>query len=112
MATPQGGQPVSLHVDSIVLTTVNQGQGNKSGRADVTVVDNLGNPVSGANVTGTFTGDYNESDTQTTNAGGVAVFITSGTARGGINFQFCVDNVTHATLPYVPEDNVETCDSF
>ncbi len=111
-ATPQGEPPVSLHVASIVLGTINQGQGFKSGTAAVAIYDDQGNPVAGAEVSGTFTGDYNESEAQTTNASGVALLITNGTKKGKINFQFCVTDVLHAALPYAPEDNAQTCSSM
>jgi hypothetical protein len=112
-ATPQssGGQdPTSLHVDSIVPFTVNIGRGNKHGRADVTVVDDLGNPVAGADVTGTFSGDFSETLMASTDGSGVAVLQTSATARGGIQFTLCVDDVSHG-LPYESADNVVTCAS-
>ena len=42
-ATPQAsGGPTTMHVSSIVLSTVNAGQGKKRGRAEVTIVDDLG----------------------------------------------------------------------
>lgn len=103
--------PVSIHVASITPATVNAGQGNKRGRATVTIVTDTGVAVSGASVSGTFTGDYNESFSGTTNASGSVTFTTSGTKKGGVSFTFCVDNVS-GSLPYVSADNAETCDSF
>lgn len=107
-----GTQPSSLHVDSIVASTVNAGKGQKRGQAEVTVRDELGNAVSGAVVTGSFSGSFNETATATTDAMGVAVLTTTATARGGVSFQFCVDDVAHATLIYDAAGNVETCDSL
>jgi len=103
--------PVSIHVASITPATVNAGQGNKRGRATVSIVTDTGVPVSGASVSGTFTGDYNESFSGTTNSSGSVTFTTAGTKKGGISFTFCVDNVS-GSLPYVSADNAETCDSF
>ena len=112
-ATPQAsGGPTTMHVQSIVLSTVNAGQGNKRGRAVVTIVDDQGGAVSGVTVSGTFTGDYSESGAGATDGSGVATIDTAGTAKGGISFTFCVDNVTGGSLTYVPGNNVETCDSF
>jgi hypothetical protein len=108
-ATPQGGLG-SLHVDSIVVTTVNIGQGNKRGRAVVTIVDNTGTPVSGATVFGTFSIDLNESLSAVTDGSGVATLTTLSFKKGGVSIQFCVDDVTHGTLPYDDAANVETCD--
>ncbi len=106
------GAPTTMHVDSIVLGTVAAGQGKKRGQATVTILDNQGNPVSNAQVTGSFTGDFNETQAATTNGSGVAVLTTNGSKKGSVSFSFCVDNVTHATLSYDSGANVETCDSF
>ncbi len=111
--TGGGGTPTSMHVDSIVLSTVNAGQGKKRGRAVVTIVDDLGSPVSGVDVTGTFTGDFSETPpAETTNASGVATIDTSGTKKGSISFTFCVDSVTGGSLTYDSGANVETCDTL
>lgn len=104
--------PVTLDVDSIVLSTVSGARGAKYGRADVTVRDDLGNPVSGAEVTGTFSGSFSETSVGITDANGVATLMTASTAKGGVSFQFCVDWIVHTALAYEPGDNVETCDSF
>ncbi|TDJ67567.1 MAG: hypothetical protein E2O39_14555 [Planctomycetota bacterium] len=106
------GDPVSIHVDSIVLGTQNAGQGNKFGTASVTIVTDTGTPEAGATVMGTFSGDYNDTVVGRTDASGTATFITSTTQKGHIVFMFCVDNVTESALPYLPAENVETCDNF
>lgn len=111
-SSPGGCQPSSLHVNSIVPGTVNAGQGSKKGKAEVTIVDNCGAVVSGASVTGTFSGSFNETVTASTGSNGVAVLLTSSTVKGGVSFTFCVDSVGHASLPYNPADNVETCDGL
>ena len=103
--------PTTCHVDSIVLSTVNGSQGKKYGRATVTIKDNLGNPVSDATVTGDFTGSFSETQSGVTDANGVAVLTTTASVRNP-SFTFCVTNVTHATLTYNSNDNVETCDSY
>ncbi|MCG8408391.1 MAG: hypothetical protein MI923_24585 [Phycisphaerales bacterium] len=108
-ATPQAPVPTTMHVDSIDLDTV--GSYRKKGRATVRIVDNLGNPVANATVTGSFTGSFNETRSATTNSNGIAVLKTK-KRRWYPSFTFCVDNVTHGTLTYEPGDNVETCDSF
>ena len=63
-------------------------------------------------VTGTFSGDFNETLTATTNSSGVATFTTTRALRAGLSFQFCVDNVSYGMLPYEPQDNLETCDIY
>jgi hypothetical protein len=112
-ATTQSGCVAgTMHVQSIVCSTVAGTQGKKKGRATVTINDNCGSPVSSANVTGTFSGSFfNETQSATTNASGVAVLTTTAQAKSP-TFTFCVDNVTHATLTYDAGDNIETCDSY
>jgi len=111
-ATPQGGSSTPVHVDSIGLDTVAAGGPNRHGRATVIVVDDTGQPVSGATVTGTFTGDVAGTVNATTDASGVAVLVTNDKARGNITFSFCVDNVVKSGTTYDPAANVETCDSY
>ena len=76
----------------------------KYGKATVTVFDDCGNPVPAAAVTGTFSGDFNESGSGLTNANGVAVILTNAQFKKP-SFEFCVNNVAD-TLPYEPDDNV------
>ena len=96
--TSSNSGPTELLVGSIVLGTVNAGKGNKNGQAVVTVVDNLGNAISGANVAGTFSGSFNQNVSGAT-SGGSVTFTTSATAKGGASFTFCVDNIS-GSLPY------------
>jgi len=103
--------PVSVHVDSIALATVSAGKGKK-GQAVVTVLDNLGSPVPGATVRGTFSGSYSEAVSGTTGANGAATLTTNGVVRGGVAFQFCVDSVSSGSLAYEPAENRVTCSSF
>ena len=77
----------------------------------ITVVDDLGNPISGATVLVTFTGDYNETVAGTTNGSGSVTLQTVGVKKGNIDYTFCVDSVS-AGLPYAPGDNSVTCDNF
>jgi len=105
-----GCTPSTMHVESIVCGTVRGDKGASYGQVTVTIYDNCGNPVSGADVTGTFTGDFNETLTGTTDGTGAAV-ITTTTQVKRPSYTFCVDNVTD-TLTYNSADNVETCDSY
>ena len=82
------------------MTTNNLGGGLKSGRAEVIVVDNLGNAVSNAVVSGEFSGNINEaiaSSTPTDNNGVTVIETTQGIKRLR-NLTFCVTGITHATL--------------
>jgi hypothetical protein len=107
-----GGTPTSMSVAIVNTTTVSAGGGKKRGQSAVTIRDNLGNPVSGATVTGNFTGTFNESGkTATTNSSGVATLQTIATASGKPSVTFCVTNVTKSGLTYNSAGNTVTCDS-
>ena len=98
-----------MHVASIVLSTKTKGP-KTDAIAKVTIVDDTGAPVVGATVFGTFSGDVSGSTSADTGASGEATLKI--TITGSIStFTFCVDDVTGA-LTYVPEDNVETCDTY
>ena len=101
--------PTESYVNSIVTGTQNVGQGYKHGEATVTILDNIGNPVAGASVTGTFSGTFNETVNGSTGADGTVTLLTSSTAKGGVTVNFCVDNVTHVSLTYNSSLNVITC---
>lgn len=106
-----GGGPggSEMHVSAIDLRTKSKGP-KTDAIADVTIVDENGAPVAGADVTGTFSGDVSGTQTVTTDASGVASFKI--TITGSISsFTFCVDNVT-GSLTYNSSANVETCDSY
>ena len=98
--TQPGGVATELKVGSVTVSTVSAGKGQKSGRAVVVVTDDVGTPVAGAIVSGTFTGSYNEAAIGTTDANGSATIDTSVTAKGGVSFTFCVDSIS-GPLPYV-----------
>ena len=103
------GAPSTLHVSNIVVV-VNSRKGSKQGEASVTVVDSQEQPVSGAIVTGSFSGDQTLTASATTDANGVAVLLTN-TQGGRLNVTFCVDDIIDASLSYDQAANVETCDS-
>lgn len=105
-----GGQPTTTHVEAIVLGTQGVGKGQQRGTATVTLRDDLGDPVSGATVTGTFSGDFNETTAGTTGTDGTVTLATTGTRKGSVSLTFCVDDVSHASLTYDPTANVETCE--
>lgn len=108
---PPGGDPTSVHVASIVPSTAKGSKGKKFARVTVTIEDDQGNPVGGATVNGSFTGDVNESASGTTNGNGQVTLTSNGSKKGKFTFTFCVDSVS-AALPYAPGDNAETCDGL
>ncbi len=103
--------PVVMHVDSITCSKFSS-KGKYKGRAVVVIKDASGNPVSGATVTGTFTGSYNQTLSATTDATGTVTLTTSSSVSGTVTFTFCVTNVTKTGATYNSSANVETCDSF
>ena len=95
-----------MHVESILLGTFKA----QYGKVTVTIFDNCGNPVPDAEVTGTFSGDFNETGIGVTDANGTAIiYTTSGYKKA--SYTFCVDKVVNGSLTYDPTDNVETCDA-
>jgi PKD repeat protein len=102
--------PVTASIGSIVVDTVNTNRRNKAGRAVVTIVDDQGNPVSGATVTGNFLAPYDEPASGATVGDGTVTFQTNSTLRGGVSFEFCVDSV-EAPLPLLWDGNT-SCASF
>jgi fructan beta-fructosidase len=103
------GGSSTMHVSSIVEGEVNQGQGNKNASATVIILDDLGNPVGSATVTGTFSGDFNESQSGNTGSDGSVKLITNSAKKGSLNFDFCVDDITHSSFTYDAAQNVITC---
>ncbi len=110
-ATASSQEPALMHVDSITVST-SKTKGNRvRGIAVVVIVDELGQPVSSARVTGSFTGDLNETVTGRTTFGGRVVLATSGDTRLRNGLMFCVEEVTHFTLEHDATADVEKCDS-
>jgi len=105
-------EPTSHHVQSISLSTVSADRGRKHGQATVIVVDDFGSPVSGASVSGSFTGTFAESPSATTDGNGSVTLTTTATAKGGVTFSFCVDDVSHSTTTYDSGANTATCTNY
>lgn len=111
-ALGNNSDPTTHHVQSIALATASAGRGNKRGQASVSIVDDLGSPVAGATVFGTFTGAFTETQTGVTGANGSVVLTTDATAKGGISFGICVDSVVHDVTTYNSSRNTITCTSL
>ena len=111
-ATPQAsGGTTPMHVDAITLTT-SVVRNKEYGQAAVLVVDDLGAPVAGVTVSGTFTGSIPGTDSAVTGADGIADLTSPKAAKPGISFTFCVDNLTLSGYTYDSGANTETCDSY
>jgi subtilisin len=111
---PPPGEEGSMHIAGVEVTVTRRGP-NARGTAAVTIVDEDGNPVSSATVTGDWSLNstvFNSGASATTGSNGVAT-IDSGNVRAstGDTIEFCVTNVTHSTLTYNNSANVVTCGS-
>lgn len=100
--------PTSFHI-TLISTGQQGGRGGiKSGTASVTVVDNFGTPVTSASVSGTFSGDFDETAGPTlTGSDGTANFVTNGSKKGNVTISFCVSSITHASLTYDSAGNAD-----
>ena len=107
--TGQTGTASSMSVASIVTGTVNAGGGSKQGTATITIKDNLGNPVPNATVTGTFSGSFSETKSGVTGTNGSVTLTTTAKLKGTLTVDFCVTNVSHASLAYNSAGNQITC---
>jgi hypothetical protein len=99
--------PTYTYVEALACGTARGSQGKKYGQVTVTIKDECGDPAVGYDVTGTFTGSYNETITETTDGNGVAVLTTT-TQTKKPSYQFCVDDVV-GTISYDDTQNVVTC---
>ncbi len=87
--------------------------GRTSALASVTVRDGSGNLVSGATVTGTWSGTVSGSASLVTNSSGQADFISARVrAATGSTFTFSVTGITLSGYAYNAAGNVETSDSI
>jgi len=98
--------PRTMHVAEITTDKISAGRKKKRGVAVVTIVDEDGAPVSGATVTGDFSGTFDETVTGITNDDGQVFFETQGKTRRHPRVEFCVSDVT-GTLTYDPAENAD-----
>lgn len=100
-----------LHISDIMLNRRDGTKGNKYAQAWVYVVDSFGSPVSGATVSGSFSGDINSESSAVTRSDGMA-YIESEPIKGRTHFTFCVSDVVVPGYTYDADANVKTCDAF
>tara|TARA_R100000935_G_C2832973_1_gene166285 strand:+ start:74 stop:2554 length:2481 start_codon:yes stop_codon:yes gene_type:complete len=103
------GSPTSFYVSSIITGTADAGKGTKYGKATVTILNNLGQPVANATVSGTFSGSFSYQGSAITASDGKAIIQTPVSAKGTLTVEFCVNNVVHSTLSYDSGSNVISC---
>ncbi len=96
--------PTSMFVSNLTTGSVSANGNRRRGTATVTVTNDQGDPVSGASVSGDFSGTFTQSVSGTTNGSGQVTFTTSGKQRGTPTVNFCVSDVS-GSLSYDPADN-------
>lgn len=103
----------TMHVADIKMNLVSRGWSTYA-TATVAIVDASGNPVSGATVSGQWSGATSDSDSGVTNGNG-KVTLQSNTVRRpprGTTFTFTVTDVTKDGWSYDPDANVVTSGSI
>lgn len=111
LAPGGGGGGTVAHVGNIVLSRQAMNGGRTRGVATVTVLNASNQPVSGATVSGSFSGFYSGSASGVTNASGVAT-LTSRNKKGSGTVSFCVNGISGSGISYNSAANTETCDTF
>jgi FtsP/CotA-like multicopper oxidase with cupredoxin domain len=103
--------PTAVQVGSITLSTVNQGQGSKKGRAVVVVTDDQGGTVENAVVSGVLSGTFNEvvGASTPTDASGSTTIDSTDSVKGSVSFTFCVTGISH---PVLEDFTGEVCTSI
>jgi len=106
---PPGGDPTKMHIASIAMALASR---NSQATATVMVVDGVGNPVSGATVTGIWSGLVTTGDgSKTTGTNGSALFYSGRSSSSG-TFTFCITSISKSGMTYDAVTNTETCDSI
>ncbi|MEY2873375.1 MAG: hypothetical protein RLZZ373_746 [Pseudomonadota bacterium] len=109
-----GAAPVAMSVGDIAMSLTVAKSGTANAKAAVKVLDKNGLPVSGATVTGNWSGIVSQTRASVvTGTNGVATFTSptsSKTARGP--FTFTVTGVTRSGYSYTSASNLETSDSI
>jgi len=100
----------TVHAASIDMSLSVSGK-NRTATAIVTIVNHHGNPVSGARVSGKWSGAVSKNVQGTTNASGKVTFKSPATSAKTGTITFTVTNVTASGYAYDPSLNVETSDS-
>ena len=99
-----GTGPATMHVEAIsTITTVRAG-GSGTAEVTVTIHDEDGTPVSGATVSGEYSGDVSGTPSGTTDSNGEVVLVSDSFTARPFDLEFCVSNVT-GSLTYDPNDN-------
>ena len=85
---------------------------NRFATAVVTILDGTGNPVEGAAVYGTWSGDYSGPAEGFTTTDGTVTFTSGEVKMKNATFTFTVSDVVRDGLNYDPDLNIETEDTI
>lgn len=102
--------PSKMFVNDIAMTSGRSGS-NYFANATVWIKSESGADVSGATVTGQWTGAVSGTSTGTTGADG-KVTLKSPSKKNGGTFNFCVTGASAVAYIYDPSMNIETCDTI
>lgn len=101
------GDPTTMHVADLSATSVNDGR-TWTAMVTILILDDQGNPVDSATVSGTWKGSVNTAANCTTGADGTCTVSVSGIHKRNSSVSFTVDIITHAMLTYSASDNIES----
>jgi hypothetical protein len=103
-------QPLAMHVAGITIN-LQKGRGNRSRAiAYVSIVDDFGNTVNGATVTGNWTlgGKFLNTSSAATNGDGTATLVSKYVKKARGNFAVSITDVVKDGFIYDPIDNTES----
>jgi hypothetical protein len=111
--TTEEASSQTMHVSAIDMSLKVAGP-NVNAIATVTIVDAYGMPVSGATVSGHWSGETSDTDSGVTDSNGQVIFKSDRRRNppSGIIFTFTVDDVVKAGWTYDTNANVEISDSI
>ena len=90
----------TMHIESISTEVIKTGGASGYVEATILIVDENGDPVEGATVSGTFSGDITGTDSNTTDTNGETILTSDNITSRPQDLGICADDVTHATLTY------------
>jgi hypothetical protein len=97
-------------VSNVTTSTQGAGKGKKYAKATVIILDNLGNPVENAIVSGDFSGTIVEAGvTGVTDASGIATLLTTSSSGGNVSVSFCVNSVSITGLTFDATSSTGLC---
>jgi len=108
--TPTATPTNKVYVYDIAMAKAKAGSKNYA-KATVWIKNNSGANVSGATVTGQWSGIVSGTSSGTTGTGGTVILTSAKTTAAG-TITFCVTNVVASGYTYDPALNVKTCNSI